>query len=36
MDYASKGDLLARCRLVGAMSDNTARPIFKQIVLGLE
>lgn len=36
MDYASKGDLLAHCRLVGAMPDSMSRPIFIQIVLGIE
>jgi serine/threonine protein kinase len=36
MDYAGKGDLLAHCRLVGAMKDGPARVIFSQIVLGLE
>jgi len=35
-DYASKGDLLALCRLVGAMKESQARQIFRQIVLGIE
>jgi len=36
MDYASRGDLLAYCRLVGAMSDRITKPIFRQIVNGTE
>ena len=36
MDYAGKGDLLSYCRLVGAMPDKISRPIFKQMVNGLE
>jgi len=36
MDYASKGDLLMYCKLVGAMADRRIKPIFRQIVLGAE
>jgi len=36
MSYAGKGDLLTHCRLIGAMRDDQCRPIFKQIVYGIE
>lgn len=36
MDYANKGDLLAYCRLLGAMPESRSKPIFRQLVLGVE
>jgi len=36
MDYASRGDLLSLCRLFGALPDSRSKPMFRQLVLGLE